>query len=151
VVAHLIEVDSQVTGINMRDLLPFVDKNGNFQLANYLYRTINELMKHSLDMGTLLSDDPAKLRAYKEQTKKLFKGKWHDVAEMLEYYSLIEKCSCSNFGKETYCEICKGARYIVTDFLTIDEINEFGTFIQSSNEEVKEKLHKSLMYLIKEI
>jgi hypothetical protein len=144
------EADSRVIGINMRDVLPFLDKNGNFQLANYLYRTINELMKHSLDMGTLLSDDQAKLRAYKEQTKKLFKGKWHDVAEMLEFYSLIKKCSCSNFGKETYCEICKGARYIVTDFLSADEIHEFGTFINSANQEIKEKLHKSLMELIEE-
>lgn len=144
------EVASLLSGISMKDLSSFADKNGNFQLANFIYRTVNELMKHSLDMGTLLSDDSAKLRAYKEQTKKLFKSKWHDIAEVLEYYSLIEKCSCAAFGRETYCEICKGARYIITDFLSADEINEIGTFIKSSNHEIENKLHKSLMGFIEE-
>ena len=57
----------------MNDWKKFTDVNGDFQLANFLYKGINDLMKHSLDMGTLLSNDPHKLRAYKEQTKKLFK------------------------------------------------------------------------------
>ena len=59
----------------MNDWKNFVDQNGDFQLANFLYKNINDLMKHALDMGTLLSNDQHKLRAYKEQTKKLFKNK----------------------------------------------------------------------------
>ena len=57
----------------MSDWKNFININGDFELPNFLYRTINDLMKQALDMGTLLSDDPYKLRAYKEQTKKLFK------------------------------------------------------------------------------
>jgi len=53
----------------MEDWKKYIDSNGDFQLANFLYKSVNELMKHSLDMGTLLSSDPQKLRAYKEQTK----------------------------------------------------------------------------------
>ena len=60
----------------MSDWKNFININGDFELPNFLYRTINDLMKQALDMGTLLSDDPYKLRAYKEQTKKLFKNKW---------------------------------------------------------------------------
>ena len=56
----------------MNDWKSYTDVNGDFQLANFLYKSINELMKNSLDMGTLLSNDQYKLRAYKEQTKKLF-------------------------------------------------------------------------------
>ena len=55
----------------MSDWKNFININGDFELPNFLYRTINDLMKQALDMGTLLSDDPYKLRAYKEQTKKL--------------------------------------------------------------------------------
>jgi hypothetical protein len=52
----------------MNDWKSYTDVNGDFQLANFLYKSINELMKNSLDMGTLLSNDQYKLRAYKEQT-----------------------------------------------------------------------------------
>ena len=60
----------------MEEWKKYVDANGNFQLANFIYRTLNDLMKNSLDMGTLLSSDQQKLRAYKEQTKKVFKSKY---------------------------------------------------------------------------
>ena len=68
----------------MDDWKKFTDANGNFQLANYIYKNLNDLMKHSLDMGTLLSNDSHKLRAYKEQTKKLFKSRWYEIAQCLE-------------------------------------------------------------------
>lgn len=136
----------------MNDWKNFTDKNGNFQLANFLYRMINDLMKHSLDMGTLLSSDQAKLRAYKEQTKKLFKSKWYELAEVLEFFDIIEKCSCFNEKKETFCEICKGARYRVTDFLTSDEVRETGVFINAKdNFEMAEKLQKGLMKALEEL
>jgi len=78
----------------MSDWKNFININGDFELPNFLYRTINDLMKQALDMGTLLSDDPYKLRAYKEQTKKLFKNKWYDLAQALEFFEIIEQCSC---------------------------------------------------------
>jgi hypothetical protein len=135
----------------MNDWNNFTDKNGNFQLANFLYRMINDLMKHSLDMGTLLSSDSQKLRAYKEQTKKLFKSKWYELAEILEFFEIIEKCACNNNKNETFCDICKGARYRVTDFLTSDEINETGVFINAKdNFEIAEKLRKTLMKALEE-
>ena len=78
----------------MNDWKNYIDVNGNFELPNFLYKTINELMKQALDMGTLLSDDQYKLRAYKEQTKKLFKQKWFTIAQSLEFFNLIEQCAC---------------------------------------------------------
>jgi hypothetical protein len=77
----------------MNDWKNYIDVNGNFELPNFLYKTINELMKQALDMGTLLSDDQYKLRAYKEQTKKLFKQKWFTIAQSLEFFNLIEQCT----------------------------------------------------------
>jgi CDGSH-type Zn-finger protein len=135
----------------MKDLSPYADRNGNFQLANFIYRTINDMMKYSLDMGTLLSDDTAKLRAYKEQVKKVFKSKWNDIAEVLEYFELIEKCECNNSRHEPYCDICKGARYRVADFVNPDEIREIGTFISlKDNSERKEQIYKTLIQAIPE-
>jgi hypothetical protein len=107
----------------------YVNTNGDFELPNFLYKTINDLMKQSLDMGTLLSSDQYKLRAYKEQTKKLFKSRWFDIAEALEFFGIIEKCGCYSNGKDFYCEVCKGARYLPTAVLTPDEMREIGVFI----------------------
>ena len=80
----------------MSDWKNFININGDFELPNFLYRTINDLMKQALDMGTLLSDDPYKLRANKEQTKKLFKNNWYDLAQALEFFEIIEQSSCSS-------------------------------------------------------
>jgi hypothetical protein len=139
----------------MSDWKKFINVNGNFELPNYIYRTINELMKQSLDMGTLLSDDPHKLRAYKEQTKKLFKNKWNNLAQSLEFFGIIEECSCisskhdfSN-NKDIYCDVCKGARYIISSALSADEMREVSTFVNAAeNIEVAEKLQKSLMKVL---
>lgn len=136
----------------MNDWKNYTDKNGDFQLANFLYKNINELMKHSLDMGTLLSSDGQKLRAYKEQTKKLFKNKWLNVAEVLEYFDIIEKCVCYSEEQEIYCDICKGSRYKITSYLSADEMREVSTFVNAShNFEIQEKLQKGLRKLIQEI
>lgn len=136
----------------MNDWKSYIDKNGDFQLANFLYKSINELMKHSLDMGTLLSNDSQKLRAYKEQTKKLFKNKWLNVAEVLEYFEIIEKCVCFTEEKEIYCDICKGSRYKISSYLSPDEMREVSTFVNAAQDiEVQEKLQKGLMKLLEEI
>jgi hypothetical protein len=130
----------------------FTDGNGNFQLANYIYRSINDLMKHALDMGTLLSNDQQKLRAYKEQTKKLFKARWYEIAECLEGLDLIEKCSCFTEDREIYCDICKGSRYKLSQFLTSDEIREVSLFVNNnSNYEIAQKLQKGLMQVLNEL
>jgi hypothetical protein len=133
----------------MNDWKNYININGDFELPNFLYRTINDLMKQSLDMGTLLSGDQHKLRAYKEQTKKLFKAKWFDIAESLEFFGIIEKCGCHANGKEYYCEACKGARYIPTAVLTPDEMREIGVFVGAGeNVALAEKLQKSITEII---
>lgn len=136
----------------MNDWKKFTDVNGDFQLANFLYRSINDLMKHSLDMGTLLSNDQQKLRAYKEQTKKLFKSKWFEIAQALEFFDIIERCICHTETNEKYCDICKGARYKVSDYLTSDEIREVGVFYNAAqNVELADKIQKKLMRALDEL
>lgn len=87
----------------------YLNAEGEFELAKYLYRTNKELMKLALDMGTLLSDDKAKLRAYKEKIKKDFTARWTNLAEALEAFGLVVACGCE---PETYCQECGGARYL---------------------------------------
>jgi hypothetical protein len=136
----------------MSDWKNYIDQNGDFQLANFLYKSINELMKNSLDMGTLLSNDQHKLRAYKEQTKKLFKNKWFDIANCLEYFDVIEKCVCFSEQRENYCEVCKGARYKISSYLSADEVKEISTFVNAAqDQEIQEKLQKGLRNLLKDI
>ena len=141
----------------MSDWKKFINIKGNFELPNFLYKTINDLMKQALDMGTLLSDDPYKLRAYKEQTKKLFKNKWYDLAQALEFFAIIDPCQCMsakfehNDGKDIYCDICKGARYIINSALTPDEMREVSIFVNAAQSiDVAEKLQKGLMKVISE-
>lgn len=123
----------------------FINENGDFELPNFLYKTVMDLMKQSLDMGTLLSEDQAKLRAYKEQTKKLFKNKWYEIAKALEAFSIIDPCICSTQEKETYCDVCKGARYIINSTLTPDQMREVGLFTNAgTTSEIITKLQKSL-------
>lgn len=136
----------------MNDWKKFTDINGDFQLANFLYRNINDLMKHSLDMGTLLSNDQNKLRAYKEQIKKLYKSKWAEIAQALEFFDIIEKCVCYSSVVEKYCEICKGSRYRLTSYLTSDEIREVGIFYNASkNADFADKIQKQLMKALDEL
>jgi len=139
----------------MNDWKNYINQNGDFELPNFLYRTVNDLMKQSLDMGTLLSEDQYKLRAYKEQTKKLFRNKWFDLAEALEYFGIIEKCACSpvnNSGKEIYCDICKGARYVMNSALSPNEMREISMFVGAAQGvQVQEKLQKGLMKLLEEM
>lgn len=130
----------------------FINENDDFELPNFLYRTIMDLMKQSLDMGTLLSNDQQKLRAYKEQTKKLFKSKWLNIADALEYFDIIEKCVCHNDRSEPYCEICKGSRYKISSYLSPDELREVSTFVNAKQDsELQDKLQKGLMKLLEEI
>jgi hypothetical protein len=139
----------------MNDWKSYINQNGDFELPNFLYKTINDLMKQALDMGTLLSDDQYKLRAYKEQTKKLFRNKWFDLAQALEYFGIIEQCSCVNVrnsGKEIYCDVCKGARFIINSALSPNEMREISMFVNAAQDiQVQEKLQKGLMKLLEEM
>lgn len=129
----------------------FINESGDFELPNFLYRTINDLMKQSLDMGTLLSNDQHKLRAYKEQTKKMFKARWYEIAKALEFFNIIDPCVCSLSDKETYCDICKGARYTISSTLTPDQMKEVGLFVNAgSGIEIMQKLQKSLSEILAE-
>jgi predicted Fe-S protein YdhL (DUF1289 family) len=133
----------------MNDWKNYINENGDFELPNFLYKTITDLMKQTLDMGTLLSSDQAKLRAYKEQTKKSFKSRWYDIAKALEFFNIIDPCICATDDKEVYCEICKGARYIISSTLTADEMREVGLFTNAiTNVEVVDKLQKSLNQIL---
>jgi len=136
----------------MSDWKMYLNKNGDFELANFLYKKINSLMKQSLDMGTLLSSDAHKLRAYKEQTKKLFKQEWFDVAEAMEFFGIIEKCACATLNKDAYCEACKGARYVTSSFLSPDSMREIGVFTNAGlSAELADKLQKSLQQAISDL
>lgn len=103
----------------------FIDEGGNFQLSTYIYLLMNSIMKSSLDLGTLLSDDPQKLRAYKEQIKRSHKEAWADVAEALEEFGIIERCHCT---LDQYCEVCKGSRYIPSSMINSDLLITHETF-----------------------
>ena len=136
----------------MNDWTVFINENGDFELPNFIYKTITDLMKQTLDMGTLLSSDPAKLRAYKEQTKKAFKSRWYEIAKALEFFNIIDPCICAADEKEVYCEVCKGARYIINSTLTADQMREVGLFTNAgTNVEVVEKLQKGLNQILMDL
>lgn len=113
----------------------FIDDHGDFELASYLYRAINDLMKQALDMGTLLSNDKTKLRAFREQVKKAYKAQWLEVAEALASFDLIVPCGCAHTD---YCRACGGSRYRLNETLSPDELRE-NTFA-FTDESVAEQL-----------
>jgi len=99
----------------------YVNSEGDFELSKYLFNMINSLMKNALDFGTLLSDDPAKLRAYKEQTKFTFKRQWLEVAQALEAFEIVTPCECD---LNKYCDSCGGSRYRMHDAITAERMRE---------------------------
>lgn len=126
----------------------YIDIHGNFELPSYLYAVNNSLMKETLDLGTLLSADAAKLRAYKEQIKKMFKKRWMDMAEALEFFDIVVPCVCSNYD---YCEICGGSRYKLNAALTPDEMREVAILTGAGADvSLMEKLQRGLMKALKE-
>jgi lipoate-protein ligase B len=110
---------------------------------------INELMKQTLDMGTMISTDDAKLRAYKEQVKKAFRSRWFNLAEALEHFELIEPCGC----KETdFCKVCGGSRYRLSAWLSPDEMQEISIAIVGDvDSETADKLQKGLLKALDEV
>jgi len=130
------------------DWRTYVDEHGDFELATYLYRVILSLMKHSLDMGTLLSTDPVRLRAYKEQTKSIFKSQWLEVAQALESFDIIVPCGCS---PDEYCKICGGSRYRLNSALSPDELREISMVVSDDGDpELARKLQEGLTRALRE-
>lgn len=103
------------------DWRSFTSATGDFELAMYLHRSIYDLMKHALDLGTLLSEDQDRLRAYREQIKNLFKNRWLETAEALHTLGVIVPCGCD---PDEFCRICGGARYRLSNSLSADQIQE---------------------------
>lgn len=130
------------------DWRSYVDTNGDFELAAYLYRVISDLMKTSLDMGTLLSTDPVRLRAYKESVKNIFKNRWLEVAQALEAFDIIVPCGCP---ANEYCKICGGSRYRLNSAISPDELREIAMFAAPGTDpELKEKLEAGLAKAMRE-
>lgn len=120
------------------DWQKYIDKQGNFEFPKYLYRTISDLMKVNLDLGTLVCNDPAKLRAYKERVKATYKQKWLDIAAVLEFFDIIQRCVCDH---DEFCKICGGSRYILSEALTADEIRQISyAIIPNAEDSIAQKL-----------
>lgn len=127
----------------------YITDNGDFELPNYLFRVYMELMKESLDMGTMLSSDPAKLRAFKEQIKKRFKSRWIETAKALEFFELVVPCTCNYHD---YCEICGGSRFLLNGALSPDELREVAVFYGAeATTEMVEKLQTGLVRAVREL
>ena len=128
------------------DWQKYIDKQGNFEFPKYLYRTISDMMKVNLDLGTLVCNDPAKLRAYKERVKSTYKQKWFDIAAVLEFFDIIQRCVCDH---DEFCKICGGSRYILSEALTADEIRQISYIIGPNAEEsIAQKLAVGLQKAI---
>lgn len=127
----------------------YVNEKGDFELPAYLYAINNDLMKQALDLGTLLSSDNIKLRAYKEQVKKIFKKRWLEMAQALEFFDIVVPCGCANTD---YCDVCGGSRYRLNASLTPDEMREVGiVYGADQSAELADKLQKGLLKAIKDL
>lgn len=127
----------------------YVNVHGDFELPNYLFRMNTELMKQALDMGTLLSEDPAKLRAFKEQIKKHFKNRWLETAQALEFFDMVIPCTCR---QNDYCEICGGSRYLLNSALSPDQMRETTVFYGAeADSNMAERLQKGLIKALREL
>lgn len=126
----------------------YVSEEGDFQLPSYLYQIIMDLMKTTLDFGTLVSNDPVRLRAFKEQTKSTFKKRWLDIAQALEAFDMIVPCTCAH---NKYCTICRGSRYLLNDALSPDEMREISVVVSGKDTTVANKLQKGLEKALREV
>lgn len=127
----------------------YLTPNGDFELPNYLYRVLSDLMKVSLDYGTMLSTDPAKLRAFKEQTKSVFKKRWLDVAQALEAFEIIVPCGCP---MQEYCRACGGSRYRLNTALSPDQMREISVVLgDGDNTGLQMKLELGLQKALREV
>lgn len=130
------------------DWRKYITQEGDFVLPTMLYDLLNSLMKVSLDMGTLLSEDSAKLRAYKEQIKRTFKDRWRLLAEALEYFEMIVPCNCN---ANDFCKICGGSRYLLNRALSPDFMQEIAVITGDDDPELAKRLEVGLQKAIREV
>lgn len=126
----------------------YIDSKGDFELAHYLYKVVSCLMKTSLDLGTLLSDDPSKLRAYKEQVKSAYKDRWMELAKALEEFDIIVPCDCK---ATDFCRKCGGSRFILNSALSPDRLSEIAFITTKDSKDIMKKLEKGLDKAIAEL
>lgn len=125
----------------------YIDSNGDLNLTKFLHSVIWDLMKYALDTGTMLSEDESKLRAFKEQTRNTFKGKWSELLDTLMAFDLVTPCSCS---PDEYCEICGGTRFVLPAYASPDKIREVASFVSDGklSERKAEELEQKLQEVI---
>ena len=135
--------------MSTKDWEKYINENGDFEFPKYLHKTITDLMKTTLDLGTLVCSDAAKLRAYKERVKSAFKDKWIDIATALESFDIIEPCICRN---DEFCSLCGGSRYLLNEALTSDEIRQLSiVFAAGAKAELAKKLELGMIKALSEV
>ena len=128
---------------NQLDWRKYVNSAGNFELPAFLYKMILSLMKESLDLGTLLSNDDAKTRAYKERVKKTFTAQWQNLAEVLEYFDIIVPCECH--GTRDFCELCGGSRYLLDKAIEPTVLREYAIITANgASDDIQVRLQQGL-------
>ena len=131
------------------DWKSYVNENGDLELPFYIHRVIWDLMKFSLDMGQMISSDDKKLRAYKENVKRTFKSKWHEIAEALEEFDIVERCVCAD---NDYCEVCGGSRFLLSSWIGSDSLSQISLVVGAEDKHnIAEKLQKGLMRALDEV
>lgn len=134
---------------NQLDWRKYVNSAGNFELPAFLYNMILSLMKEALDLGTLLSSDYNKTRAYKVRVKEGFKAQWQFLAEALAYFEIITPCEC--YGTQNFCERCGGSRYLLDKAIEPMILREYALITTSNDSDLTVKLQKGLEKAMQEI
>lgn len=86
-----------------------------FNIVKFIYMNLNHSMKYALDLGTMVSTDPQKLRAYKEQIKKNARFQWEEIGRALVYLGLADECQCK---RGDYCTVCSGSRFVMSSLIS---------------------------------
>lgn len=129
------------------DVTKYVNNNGDLEFPKYLYKSLNDLMKHNLDLGTLVTENPQKLRAYKEMVKSSFKQKWLEIAAQLCDFGLIEPCVCK---EKEFCSICGGSRYLLDNAMFDADVIRHQP-INNDDKEMRNRLEVGLEKALEEI
>ncbi len=116
-----------------------------FNIVKYIHNNINNSMKYALDLGTMLSDDPKKLRAFKEQIKKHSRQQWEAIGKALVYLDLAYECICS---PGQYCTACSGARYVMSTLIDSDHWVEEGMVIGKVSKDVEDVVRRNLFLAV---
>lgn len=132
-----------------QDWKNYVQSDGSFELPTFLYNLIQTRMKHALDLGTLLSSDPQKTRAFKEQIKKDFKQAWLDIAAAFEHFEIIARCEC--FGTNKFCPLCGGSRYQLNQVMFPGASRETAFITANDNPTLSKQLSDGLTKALQEV